>query len=90
MEFEWDPANVSHLQAHGVEPEAVVEAFYGVSVVLKEQLVSGEDRTVFLGRTGVGSILVVVYTRRSGKIRVVTAFPAKRKLRRLYAEVTDA
>lgn len=90
MEFDWDAGNVEHVQAHGVEPEEAVEAFYGAPVILKEQEIGGETRTLILGKISAGRILVVVFTVREAKVRVVTAFPAKRKLRRIYQEAQDA
>jgi uncharacterized DUF497 family protein len=44
-----------------------------------------ESRIAQIGETDQGRILVVVSTLRSGLTRVVTAFPAKRRLRAVYA-----
>ncbi len=90
MEFDWDAANVEHVQAHGVTPEEAAETFSSFRLKTKEQEIDGEARSVFLGQTATGQILVVVYAVRNGKIRVVTAFSAKRKLRRLYMEAQNA
>ena len=53
-------------------------------VDLELQLRSGEDRMVQVGETDAGRILVVVTTWRNGKLRVITAFPAKKKIREFY------
>jgi uncharacterized DUF497 family protein len=37
-----------------------------------------------VGETDAGRILVVVTTFREGRVRVVTAFPAKKKIRDFY------
>jgi uncharacterized DUF497 family protein len=89
MEFDWDAGNVAHVQAHGVQPEEAVEAFYGDPVLLRVHEIEGEPRSVILGKTSASRILVVVSAVRDSKIRVVTAFPAKRKLRRLYEEAQN-
>ena len=51
---------------------------------ISAETVSGEERLVSLGPTKSGRILVVVSTMRRDLIRVVTAFPANRRLVDLY------
>lgn len=89
MEFEWDTANVEHIRIHGVKSDEAADAFFGNPVLIKEQLINGEARSVILGKTSSGRLLVIVYTTRDSKIRVVTAFSAKRKLRRFYEEALN-
>lgn len=83
-EFDWDEANTRHIARHGVTPREVEEAFANDPlVVLTTQWRSGEQRILCAGLTAAGRPLQFVYTLRQGKIRVITAHTAKRKLRRL-------
>lgn len=90
MEFDWDTGNIEHIRVHEVDPEEAVDAFFGNPVRIKEQEINGEARSVILGKTSSGRLLVIAYTIRGGKVRVVTAFLANRKLRRLYEEAQNA
>jgi uncharacterized DUF497 family protein len=79
--FDWDDSNKAHLDRHAVSPEEAEQVILGGSLSLGMEERSGEDRHTELGRTSSGRLLVVVWTWRRGKVRVVTAFPAKRKWR---------
>jgi uncharacterized DUF497 family protein len=79
-EFDWDSGNIEHVARHGVNPSEAEEAVSNHPVILATVLSSGEARTVCAGRTAAGRVLKVVYTLRSGRIRVVTAHE-DRKLR---------
>jgi uncharacterized DUF497 family protein len=81
--FEWDESNRTHLSRHDVTPEEAEQVITRDPVVLEVQIRNGERRVLCAGRTAEGRSLVVIYTLRHGRIRVVTAFPAKRKLRRI-------
>ena len=89
MQFEWNEANLNHIAEHGIDPREAVEVFHGKSVVLKTQVRDGENRYLVVGPTLEGRILAVVWTIRDGYIRVVTAFPASRKMRAAYKEVLN-
>ncbi|MBI6546141.1 MAG: BrnT family toxin [Cyanobacteria bacterium NC_groundwater_1444_Ag_S-0.65um_54_12] len=75
MEFDWDEANIEHIAAHDVEPEEAEAAFFGFRVPLKVRIVDGEQRQAFLGSVG-ERILLVAYTIRSNRVRVITAYNA--------------
>ena len=79
-EFEWDQANTDHLARHGVAPSEAEEVLANEPLVLESGERKGELRIVCLGRSDAGRPLVV-YTNRRGRIRVVTAYPARRKKR---------
>jgi uncharacterized DUF497 family protein len=79
--FEWDPDKaginkrkhgVSFLDATGVfdDPEALG---------MEEQDVGEEEREVILGVDNLGRVLVVVYTQRGDRIRIISARKATRK-----------
>jgi len=80
--FEWDDANTAHIARHGVTREEVEQAFANHPlVVLATQKRSGEERVLSAGLTDAGRALQFVHTMRQGKIRVITAHTAKRKVR---------
>jgi uncharacterized DUF497 family protein len=82
--FSWDDANRSHIAEHGVSPEEAERVVLNNPVDLEVQIRNGEERTLQVGETDAGRILVVVTTWRDDRIRVITAFPANKKLRALY------
>ncbi len=85
MQFHWDNGNTEHVARHAVTPqeaEQVVENDpFDAGVVLR----NGETRTLHLGETDAGRVLVVIVTERDGIYRVVTARPADRKERAFYS-----
>lgn len=80
--FDWDDANTDHIGRHGVTPTEVEQAFHNSPlVVLAVQKRSGEKRVLCAGVTEEGRPLQFVYTMRRGRVRVITAHTAKRKVR---------
>jgi len=80
VEFEWDEAKrIGNLRKHGVDFVAITE-FQWASVQETEdgRKDYGERRWVALGRIG-DRIYVVVYTRRAGRVRVISLREANRK-----------
>ncbi len=81
-EFDWDDANAGHIARHGVTPEEVEQAYTNHPLaVLATQDRGGETRVLCAGLTDSGRALQFVYTLRRGRIRVITAHTAKRKVR---------
>lgn len=74
LDFDWDDANMAHIGAHAVKPEEAVEVFFNDSIDYPEYVEEDEVRYDKLGRTDNDRVLLVVYTLRGDKIRVVTAF----------------
>jgi hypothetical protein len=90
--FDWDEANVNHIAGHQVTPEEVEELIENEPVDLDAQIRGDEERFTQVGETAAGRILIVVTTKRGEKTRVVTAYPAKERFRKIYAmnrEVSD-
>jgi uncharacterized DUF497 family protein len=85
-EFERDSGNLEHIARHDVSV-AEVESLFQVPRYEEPELVNEEERLWALGVTERGRCLTVVYTVRSGRIRVVTAHPANRSSRRFYEEI---
>ena len=84
MEFDWDEANTDHIARHGVRPEEALTD--PRRLVLKTRSQRGEERWAALGATEGGRILFALFTRRRGRVRVITARDAtpgeKRRYRR--------
>src|ERR1035441_3012165 len=85
--FDWDDANYGHIARHGVSSAEAEQVVLGASLPIETEERSGEDRHTELGETTEGRLLLVVWTWRGRRIRVVTAFPAKRKWRALWERI---
>ena len=84
-EFDWDEANMGHVARHSVEWWEAEEALLDTGRVGSTAYnMRGEVRWVALGATEAGRILFVVFTRRGGRIRIVTARDAEIKEKRRY------
>ncbi len=82
LKFDWDGANTGHIARHGVTPGEVEQAFgSNPLVLLAAQRRRGEERVLCAGLTDAGRALQFVYTLRRGRIRVITAHTAKKKVR---------
>jgi len=86
MQFEWDDGNTNHIRRHGPTPEEAEQAFANDPMELAAVNRKGEARRLTLGPTDAGRVLAVASTQRKDRIRIVTAYPANRKQRRIYEE----
>ena len=87
MEFEWDADKASgNLKKHCVGfPEASTVFGDPLEITIPDSDHSeGEARFLSLGLSVAGRLLVVSYTERSGKIRIIHAREAAPKERKLY------
>jgi uncharacterized protein len=83
--FDWDENNIEHIARHGVEPWEAEEALLDPGRIgTLAYRVGREPRRAALGATEGGRVLFVVFTRRSGRVRVVTARDAEAKEKRRY------
>lgn len=74
LEYEWDPSKaVANLKKHGVDFAEAVTVFGDEFAVSLEDLNAGERRFVIIGADSEGQILVVVYTWRGERIRLISA-----------------
>ena len=88
MEFEWDEAKAaSNFAKHGVKFSAAAVGLLAGMVVRKLDIRRdyGEDRWIALARVS-EAILSIVYTTRSGSIRISAARRANRHEREAYEE----
>ena len=56
------------------------------ALTIKEEFVEGEQRFATLGTDFLDHVLVVIYTYRGGKIRLISARGATRRERRVYEQ----
>jgi len=87
MPFEWDPKKAAaNVDKHGVrfaDAVSVLEDDRAMTVVDES---SEEPRWVTIGLDAIGRALVVVYTWRGERIRMISARPATARERRQYEE----
>jgi uncharacterized protein len=88
--FEWNHANRNHLASHGVTASEAEEVIRNNPVDIELQLRNGEARILHLGETAAGRVLVVVTTMRNDRVRVVTAYPANRQMRKFWTAHKDS
>ena len=85
MEFEWDATKAaSNLHKHGVRFAEAVTVFEDDAMLTMADDVSDEERFVAIGIGSMGRILVVVYTTRGDRIRIISARKATRQERSQY------
>jgi uncharacterized DUF497 family protein len=84
LDFEWDQDHVRHLAGHKIAPAEAEQILLNRPADLELHLRNGEERMAQIGETDAGRILIVVSTVREAKIRVITAWPAKDRLRRYF------
>lgn len=84
MDFEWDPEKAKANEAkHDVSFEQATPVFnddYAIEIYDDR---AGEEKFRIIGRVGL-SVLVVVYTERSGRIRIISARKATAREEEIY------
>jgi uncharacterized DUF497 family protein len=87
VEFDWDPAKArENKRVHGVDFAVAVDVFEDENAITIEDVdAEGEQRFKILGVDGLGRLLVVVYTYRGEKIRLIAAWKASRRQGKHYA-----
>lgn len=88
VRFDWDRGNIEHIARNAIVPAEAEEVVLNDPIDLRFEDRDGEERIAQVGETHAGRVLVVVTTMRGDKVRVVTAIPANRKLRKLYLAET--
>lgn len=87
LPLDWDDGNLREIAKHRLDPAEIEAALTDPHRQSRgAYTVDGERRAALLGATPQGRVLFIVYTLRDGAIRVVTAFPARPRLRREYWE----
>ncbi len=91
LEFEWDPAKAeSNLKEHGVSFDDATTVFHDtLSITIADPDHSdSENRFIDIGMSYRMELLVVSYTERNHRIRIISARRATRAERKDYEETT--
>lgn len=88
VSFEWDPKKAeANLRKHGVDfADAALALEDERAITIPDAASASEGRFITLGMDPLGRVLVVVYTWRSEKIRLISARTATRREARQYGE----
>ena len=89
IEFDWDKGNEDkNYLKHNVSQLEAEEAFFKFNIINDDAAHSSKEKRLrLLGSTDGEKVLVVIFTERAGKVRVVSARTASRKERKTYEEV---
>ncbi|MFH2061539.1 MAG: BrnT family toxin [Candidatus Beckwithbacteria bacterium] len=80
--FEWDKGNIDKsYQKHGITPNEAEEAFLDEKAIVLRDVKhsSKENRYLLIGENASNKILLVAFTLRIKKIRIISARKANRK-----------
>jgi hypothetical protein len=85
---EWDSAKAAtNLAKHGIDfADAVFVLEDDFALTIRDPGSESEERWITLGMDALGRLLVVVYTWRRQKLRLISARPATPRERREYEE----
>jgi len=87
VEFEWDEDKAkSNIQKHGVTFEEAAEVFFDPFYQTGNASTDDEQRDFIIGYSLSQRLLLVVYTERGERTRIISARPTTRSERRLYEE----
>ena len=87
MEFEWDPRKAAaNLHKHGIDFAEAATVLYDELAITVPDDQADEDRFVTMGMDARGRVLVVVYTWRGERARLISARQATKRERRQYEE----
>jgi len=89
VRFEWDPEKAVHNhEKHGVTFEEAQTVFEDDLFIIfgDPDHSMNENRYLIMGQSKSGQLLVVSYTERSRRIRLISARPATRRERKVYEE----
>jgi uncharacterized DUF497 family protein len=86
MEYEWDPKKAGlNRRRHGVDfADAVLALEDGQALTISDPFSDEEERFISIGADPSGSVVVVVYTWRGDRIRLISARRATSRERRHY------
>ncbi len=86
MKFEWDPTKAkANIARHRVRFEDVQAVFTDLNAIEMLDESPDEQRWRLLGRAG-PEILIVVYTERGNRVRIISARKASKREQKVYLE----
>ncbi len=85
LEFEWDPekAQANH-EKHGIQFARATEIFGDERLYVEEDTFPFEQRFVGIGMDDSGTPLVVIFTWRGDRVRIISAWKASKQEREFY------
>ena len=88
MEAEWDPVKArSNLAKHGISfADAANVLHHEFAITISDLGIVGEERFVTVGTDALGRILVVSYTHRRNRVRIISARRATRSEQNEYGK----
>ena len=87
MDLEWDERKAdANLRKHGVDFADAGTVLHDDHAITIPEGESGEERFVTTGLDALGRVVVVVYTWRAERARIISARPATPRERRQYEE----
>jgi len=85
VQFEWDPSKAaSNLRKHGVRFAEATSMFEDDRMLTMPDDSSDEERFVAIGLSSLGKVLVVAYTTRTDRVRIISARKATKAERADY------
>lgn len=89
--FDWDAGNREKNLKHGIHASECEQVFFNEPLVILDDPKHSvaEDRFAAFGQTDLGRKLVLVYTQRSGSLRVISARDMNRRERQFYEHATE-
>lgn len=87
-DYEWDPAKAkANFSKHEVRFADAVSVFEDeLALTVRDSYSEDEERWITMGTDALGRLLVVVYSWRRNRIRVISARRASRREQRQYEE----
>jgi len=82
--FYWDASNIQHLAKHRISRSEFEQAMLHNPIIIDFADEAGEERWYALGATDRLRVLYLVFSYRGERIRPITGWDARRKLRELY------
>lgn len=85
VSFDWDDGNLWHIKKHKVEYSESEEIFYDEPVFFTDEKHSlHEKRYAVYGLTDENRLLVIIFTIRKSKIRIISARDSNKKEKAIY------
>jgi len=88
--FDWDQRNIQKNESkHGISALEAESAFYDVDAVIFTDILHSsqrERRWILYGKSMFHNILMIAFTLRKNKIRIISARKASKKERGVYEE----
>ncbi len=87
--FDWDQWNIQKNETkHGISSLEAESTFYDKNLVIFKDIKhsTNEDRLIAYGKSAYNNIIMIAFTVRNEKIRIISARKASRKEKNIYEE----